>query len=124
MTALGRIGQVSMRVNDLDRAVKFYRDTLKLPFLFQAPPGLAFFDCGGVRLMLDVPESPGDDHHASVLYFAVDDIQRAHSDLLDRGVAFEQGPHMIARLVDREVWMAFFKDSEGNTLALMSEPLL
>jgi methylmalonyl-CoA/ethylmalonyl-CoA epimerase len=118
---ISHIGQVSMTARDLDRAVAFYRDTLGLPFLFTAPPQLAFFDCGGVRLLLDVPQDKEFDHPGSVLYFTVSDIQQTHQVLLSRGVRFRQGPHLIARLPDREVWMAFFGDTEGNTLALMSE---
>ena len=110
-----------MRARDLDRGVQFYRDTLGLPLLFTAPPGLAFFDCGGVRLMLDVPEDKEFDHPGSILYFAVDDIHDSHRQLVSRGVEFRRDPHMIARLADREVWMAFFHDTEGNTLALMAE---
>ena len=121
---LSRLGQVSIRARDLARAVGFYRDVLGLPFLFQAPPQLAFFDCGGVRLMLDVPQDPAFDHPGSVLYFAVEDIGETHRRLRERGVAFRQDPHLIARLADREVWMAFFEDTEGNTLALMAEPRL
>jgi len=120
---LSRIHQISMRVHDVDRAVRFYRDALGVPFLFAAPPQLAFFDCGGVRLMLSTPE-PGFDHPGSVLYFAVDDIAEVHAALKARGVVFNTEPHKIATLADREVWLADFKDSEGNTLALMSEPRL
>jgi len=119
---LSKIGQVSMRARDIDRAIQFYRDQLGIPFLFKAPPQLAFFDCAGVRLMLDVPEDKAFDHPGSVLYFAVDDIREAHRLLVSRGVAFRGEPHLIARLPDREVWMAFFDDTEGNTLALMAEP--
>ena len=122
-TGLSRIHQISMRVHDVDRAVRFYRDALGVPFLFAAPPRLAFFDCGGVRLMLSTPE-PGFDHPGSVLYFAVDDITAAHLSLTARGVVFNGEPHKIATLADREVWLAEFTDSEGNSLALMSEPLL
>jgi methylmalonyl-CoA/ethylmalonyl-CoA epimerase len=118
---LSRIHQISMRVHDVDRAVRFYRDALGVRFLFAAPPRLAFFDCGGVRLMLSTPE-PGFDHPGSVLYFAVDDIAEAHAALELRGVVFNTKPHKIATLADREVWLADFTDSEGNTLALMSEP--
>lgn len=118
---LSRIHQISMRVHDVDRAVRFYRDALGVPFLFAAPPRLAFFDCGGVRLMLSTPE-PGFDHPGSVLYFAVDDIKEAHNALKTRGVVFGGEPHKIATLADREVWLAEFTDTEGNTLALMSEP--
>lgn len=120
---LSRIHQISMRAHDLDRAVRFYRDTLGLPFLFAAPPGLAFFDCHGVRLMLSAPE-PGFDHPGSVLYFGVDDIRAVHDTLRSRGVAFRTPPHKIATLADREVWLADFEDTEGNTLALMAEPTL
>ena len=122
-TGLSRIHQISMRATDVARAVRFYRDTLGLTFLFEAPPKMAFFDCGGVRLMLAAPE-PGFDHPGSVLYFAVDDIRAMHDTLRSRGVAFRTGPHKIATLADREVWLADFEDSERNTLALMSEPKL
>ena len=118
---LSRIHQISMRVHDVDRAVRFYRDALGLQFLFAAPPRLAFFDCGGVRLMLSTPE-PAFDHPGSILYFAVDDIRRMHETLTSRGVAFRTEPHRIATLADREVWLADFEDTEGNALALMSEP--
>jgi methylmalonyl-CoA/ethylmalonyl-CoA epimerase len=120
---LARLHQISMRAHDVPRAVRFYRDALGLPFLFEAPPRLAFFDCAGVRLMLSTPE-PGFDHPGSVLYFAVDDIGRSRDELAARGVTFRTEPHKIATLADREVWLAEFQDSEGNTLALMSEPRL
>jgi predicted enzyme related to lactoylglutathione lyase len=118
---LSRLHQISMTAHDIDRAVRFYRDTLRVPFLFTAPPRLAFFNCDGVRLMLSTPE-PGFDHPGSVLYFAVDDIRQVHDTLASRGVTFKTGPHKIATLADREVWLADFEDTEGNTLALMSEP--
>lgn len=121
VVGLSRIGQISMTARDLDRAVFFYRDTLGLPFLFRAPPQLAFFNCDGVRLLLDVPGDKEFDHPGSILYFTVDDIRQMHQLLVSRGVKFRKEPHLIARLPDREVWMAFFDDTEGNTLALMSE---
>ena len=116
-----RIGQIAVVVQDLDRAVAFYRDTLGLRFLFQAPPRLAFFDCGGVRLMLDVPEEEEFKHASSIFYCKVDDIQGTWATLRDRGVDFRDEPHLVARMPDHELWMAFFRDGEGNTLALMSE---
>ena len=121
VTGLSRLGQISMTARDLDRAVRFYRDTLGLPFLFTAPPRLAFFDCGGVRLMLDVPEDTEFDHPGSILYFTVDDVREMHRALVSREVEFRNEPHVIAHLPDREIWMAFFDDTEGNTLALMAE---
>jgi hypothetical protein len=89
----------------------------------RVPPRPAFFDCAGVRLMLSTPE-PGFDHPGSILYFAVEDIQQTRDALVSRGVAFRTEPHRIATLADREVWLAEFQDSEGNTLALMSEQKL
>jgi predicted enzyme related to lactoylglutathione lyase len=118
---LSRIHQISMRAHDLERAARFYRDVLGVPFLFAVPPNLAFFNCAGVRLMLSTPE-PGFDHPGSVLYFAVEDIQQTHAALSSRGVVFRTPPHKIATLKDREVWLADFNDSEDNVLALMSEP--
>lgn len=122
-SGLSRIQQISMRTHDVDRAVRFYRDTLGLPFLFAAPPGLAFFDCAGVRLMLSAPE-PEFDHPGSILYFAVEDIHQMHATLKSRGVVFRTEPHKIATLADREIWLADFADTEGNTLAMMSEPAI
>lgn len=119
--ALQRIHQISIRISDLNRAVGFYRDTLGLTLLFQAPGQLAFFDCGGVRLMLS-PAEPEFDHQGSIIYFAVDDMKAAHAALVALGVTFRDAPHLIAKLPDREVWLAAFFDSEGNVLALMSEP--
>jgi methylmalonyl-CoA/ethylmalonyl-CoA epimerase len=118
---LSQIGQIAIRAKDLPRAVAFYRDTLGMRFLFQAPPGLAFFDCGGVRLLLESPEDKAFDHPASVLYYKVDDIGAARDALGARGVQFVQDPHLIAKLPDHDLWMAFFRDSEDNVLALMSE---
>lgn len=119
--AAATIGQIAVIIHDLDRAVAFYRDALGLRLLFQVPPKMAFFDCGGVRLMLSLPEEPEFDHPSSVLYFKVDDIQGTHQALRDRGVSFLREPHFLVRMHDHELWMAFFKDTEGNTLALMSE---
>jgi methylmalonyl-CoA/ethylmalonyl-CoA epimerase len=120
-TGLQRIHQISIRTTDTARAVAFYRDALGLKLLFQAPPHLAFFDCGGVRLMLS-PAEPEFDHQGSVIYFAVEDMKATHTALAAAGVKFRSEPHMIAKLPDREVWLADFLDSEGNVLALMSEP--
>lgn len=118
---LSRIGQIAIGVKDLERATAFYRDVLGLRFLFTAPPGMAFFDCGGVRLLLGEAVVGGEDPGSNVLYYFVDDIQSAVETLRLRGVGFEKDPAMIARLEDREVWLAEFNDSEGNPAALMSE---
>ncbi len=118
---LARIGQISVPVGDIDRAIAFYRDTLGMRFLFRAPPGLGFFDCAGVRLMLDAPAKVAGATGASVLYYQVDDLQAAFETLVARGVAFEAKPHLVAKLPDHELWMAFFRDPDRNLLALMSE---
>jgi len=115
-----RVGQIAIPVHDLNRAIAFYRDMLGLPLLFIAGQ-LAFFNCGGVRLMLDVPEKPEFDHPSSILYFAVPDIATAHRQMLAAGVHFDDQPHVIAKMPDHDLWMTFFRDSEHNLLALMSE---
>jgi methylmalonyl-CoA/ethylmalonyl-CoA epimerase len=120
-TNLSTIGQIAMAVKDLPRAVAFYRDRLGLRFLFQVPPGLAFFDCDGIRLMIEVPLEKEFDHPGSILYFKVSDIDASYADLEGRGVEFRDEPHLIAKMPDHELWMAFFRDGEGNTLALMCE---
>ena len=116
-----RLGQIHIRTHNVERAAEFYEKILGLKLLFKAPPGLAFFDCGGVRLILDHPEKPEFDHASSILYFAVPDIQAAHANLKANGVRFEDEPHMIAKLPDHNLWMTFFRDTEDNLLALMSE---
>lgn len=116
-----RIGQIAIAVGDLDRAVAWYADVLGLPLLFRAPPGLAFFDCGGVRLMLSRPEPPSAELRTSVVYYRVADIHLAYAGLRSRGAAMVDEPHLIARLPDHDLWMAFCHDSEGNLLGLMSE---
>jgi catechol 2,3-dioxygenase-like lactoylglutathione lyase family enzyme len=119
--ALSAIGQIAIRVLDLDRAVATYRDRLGLTFLFQAPPALAFFQCGGVRLMLS-PVEPGEfDHPASILYFTVENIQAAYAELAGRGITFRSPPHQVADLGDRVLWLSDFEDGEGNVFALMAE---
>jgi methylmalonyl-CoA/ethylmalonyl-CoA epimerase len=115
-----RLGQIAINAKDVERAAAFYQDVLGLKLLFKAPPGLAFFDCG-VRLMLSYAEKPEFDHPSSVLYFAVPDIQLAYVKLKDSGVRFEDEPHMIAKMPTHDLWMTFFRDSEDNVLALMSE---
>jgi len=118
--SLGAIGQISVNAHDIDRATAFYRDVLGLPHLFSAG-SMAFFDCGGVRLMLGVAESPEYDHPSSILYFRVDDIQTAHAELAGRSVEFVHEPRLVHKADDHDLWMGFFKDSENNVLALMSE---
>src|SRR5579863_7947549 len=116
-----RLGQVAINAQNVERAAAFYQDVLGLRLLFKAPPGLAFFDCGGVRLMLTRPEKPEHDHASSILYFAVPDIQEAYQKMKENGARFEDEPHLIAKMPDHDLWMTFFRDSEDNLLGLMSE---
>ncbi len=118
---LGQIGQIAITVKDLRAAVAFYRDVLGLPFLFEAPPHLAFFDCGGVRLMLTIPEKPEFDHPASVIYFKVPNMQETTAVLKSRGVSFDSEPHLIAKMPNHDLWMAFLRDPEKNLIGVMSE---
>jgi methylmalonyl-CoA/ethylmalonyl-CoA epimerase len=113
------LGQIALTVTNLPRAIQFYRDTLGLKFLFEAS-NMAFFDCGGVRLMLTKSEQP-ESTYSSIIYYRTDDIQQASEQLLSRNVVFEAPARMIAKMPDHELWMAFFRDTEGNLLALMSE---
>ena len=118
--SLSRIGQIAIVVKDVERATAFYRDVLGMRFLF-AYPGLAFFDCDGVRIMLSKAERPEFDHPSSVLYFRVPDIQAAYQALRAQHVEFEDEPHIIARMPDHDLWMSFFRDRDDNVLALMAE---
>ena len=108
-----------MTVTDLDRSIAFYRDVLGLTFLFRAP-NLAFFDCAGIRLMLGLPEANGEVFHP-ILYFRVDDIQSAASELERRGVTFESKPTLVAKLEKHDFWLAAFRDPDRNVIELMSE---
>jgi methylmalonyl-CoA/ethylmalonyl-CoA epimerase len=118
---LSEIGQIAVPVSDIDRAIAFYRDVLGMRFLFKAPPGLGFFDCNGVRLLLDAPAKAGPDNYSSIIYFKVSDLQAAFDILSARGVKFEGKPQLVAKMPDHELWMAFFRDPDANLLALMSE---
>ncbi|MGH9862595.1 MAG: VOC family protein [Candidatus Acidiferrales bacterium] len=119
---LNAIGQIGVTVADLPRAIAFYRDTLGMRFLFQAGT-MVFFDCGGIRLLLGLPEAagPAAGRISSIIYYKVTDIQEAHKTLVARGVAFLASPRLVARLADHDLWLAEFRDPDGNFLALMSE---
>jgi predicted enzyme related to lactoylglutathione lyase len=119
--SLGEIGQISVNVHDFDRAVAFYKDTLGMNHLFTVPGRMAFFDCRGIRLMLAIPERPDLDHPSSILYFKVQDIEAAHEALVSRKVRFETKPMLVAPMATHDLWLAEFRDSENNVLALMCE---
>ena len=119
--AIQGIGQIHISVDDIDRAVAFYRDILGLKFLFQ-PPGqpMAFFDCGGVRLYLGVPSDPKYKAN-SFLYYRVGDIDAAYRRLKAKGVAFLSEPRLIHKTAESELWMAGFQDPDGNYAQIMAE---
>jgi catechol 2,3-dioxygenase-like lactoylglutathione lyase family enzyme len=116
-----KLDQIAIVVKDLTRATAFYKDVLQLPHMFSVENQLAFFDCGGVRIMLSRPETPELDHPSSILYFKVPDIHRAHGILVEREVRIEDPPHLIAKMGTYDLWMSFFRDSENNLLALSSD---
>ena len=114
---LGKIQQIALVQHDVERAVPFYRDGLGLPLQF-AMAGMAFFDAGGVRLMLTKPSSPEFDHKNSILYFEVADCPAAYAALKARGVPFDGEPHLVGKTATHEMWMAFCRDPEGNLIAI------
>lgn len=118
---LNKIGQIAIVATNVERATAFYRDTLGMNFLFAAPPGLAFFDCGGVRLMISETEEPSPKVGTSVIYYLVPDIHAARDAIAAKGAHFEDAPHLIAAMPTHDLWMTFLRDSEGNLLGLMSE---
>jgi methylmalonyl-CoA/ethylmalonyl-CoA epimerase len=117
---LNHIGQIALPVTDVDRAEAFYRTALGLRQLYRFGD-LAFFDCAGVRLMLEKTDDPASAARSSVIYFRCADIALAVRELRGRGVAFDDVPHLIARMDDHDLWMSFFRDLDGHTLALMQE---
>ena len=118
---ISKIGQIAIPVRDVARAEGFYREVLGLKHLFSAGPALSFFDCGGTRLMLSLPEGVGKERQSNVLYFLVADLKAAFARLEAVGAKIVDPPHLIARMPDHELWMGFFEDGEGNTLGLMAE---
>lgn len=118
---LDAIGQIHISVQELPRAVSFYRDVLGMTLLFEVPgQPMAFFDCGGIRLYLGKPESP-EFRSNPMIYYRVDDIDEAHAALVARGVTFEGPPHMVHKTEGSELWMAGFRDPDDNNICIMSD---
>lgn len=115
-----KIGQIAVPVKGLQTAIHFYKEALGLPLLFNTET-MAFFDCNGVRLLLSLPEKEEFSHSSSVIYFQVENIQKSYKELIEKEVFFIDEPHIVAKMGQTETWMAFFKDTEGNNHALMSE---
>lgn len=121
---LSAIGQIAFVVRDIEASTAFYKDKLGIPFLFSAPPKLAFFDLAGIRLMLAEPENDSEAHKIgtnSVIYFKVDDIKSTFETVEGRGVEVAEKPHLVAVLGTVELWMAFFRDLDQNLIGVMSE---
>jgi len=115
------VSQLLIPIDDFERGIAFYRDVLGLPFLFAAPPQMAFFQCGAVRLLVGVTPSGQRAQRGSAIYFGVRDIRAVYKSLADQGVEFKAPPHIVNRSPKSEVWLAEFVDPDGNQLALMSE---
>ena len=122
--ANAKIAQLLIPVDDLEKGVAFYRDVLGIPFLFAAPPQMAFFDCAGVRLLVGVSPPGLNLERGSAIYFQVTDIHAVFSSLGDQGVHFDVPPHVVHRAAGSELWLAEFADPFGNRLALMNEVAL
>lgn len=117
-----KIGQIAITVEDLSKAKDFYENTLGMRFLFEAGH-LVFFQCGDIRLMITEGKrtETARAHGDTVIYFKVEDLQAVYTELTGRGVAFLEEPHLIAKMPDHDLWMAFLKDPDGNVLGVMSE---
>jgi catechol 2,3-dioxygenase-like lactoylglutathione lyase family enzyme len=115
-----KLGQVAISVRDLDAAVRFYRDRVGLTFMFQAP-NVAFFDCGGVRLMLGLNEEPEKKPYGTVLYYQIEHIHEVFDTLQKREIEVVGEPHLVARMADFDLWMAFLRDPDGNIFGIMEE---
>lgn len=119
-TSIEKVGQIGVPVKNLEKAIHFYRDKLELPLLFSTD-SMAFFECNGLRLLLNLPEKDEFANCSSIIYFQVENIIELYEKLLHQDVLFIDTPHVVAKMGQTETWMSFFKDTEGNTLALMSE---
>lgn len=115
-----KVGQIGVPVKDLDTAINFYKEKLGLSLLFHTD-SMAFFECNGLRLFLSLPEKEEFAQSSSVIYFQVKKMKETYEDLLSKGIIFIDEPHIVAKMGQTETWMTFFKDTEGNTHALMSE---
>ncbi|MGH7605320.1 MAG: VOC family protein [Gemmatimonadaceae bacterium] len=120
---LSTIRQIAVPVSDVEEAKRFYGEVLGLPHLFDAPPALSFFDCGGVRLMLAGPAAQGKDGNEQhpVIFYDVTDIKVAYGRIISGGAKSLSAPHIITRMNGREIWIAEMSDGQGNVVGLMSE---
>jgi methylmalonyl-CoA/ethylmalonyl-CoA epimerase len=121
--ALSKIRQIALPVREITEAKRFYRDILGMRHLFDAPPGLSFFDCGGVQLMLAGPEGQGKDgeQQHGVVFYDVSDIKGTHAKIESSGARTLEAPRIVARMNGREIWVSAVSDGQGNVVGLMSE---
>jgi methylmalonyl-CoA/ethylmalonyl-CoA epimerase len=117
--ANAKITQLLVPVDDLDTAISFYRDILGLPLVFAAPPQMAFFSCGGIRLLVGVMPLGQKAQRGSTIYFEVTDISAVYGSLKAKGVVFKAEPHPVNRTPQSELWLAEFTDPDANQLALL-----
>jgi len=115
------IGQIAIAITDLKLSVEFYKNVLGLELLFEVPPGLAFYNCGGTRLMMTTLQGDKKDHNTSVIYYKVTDIHLATAGLKSKGVVFEREPQMAAKMEDHELWIGFLRDPDNNLIGIMAE---
>ena len=116
-----KVGQIAIAISDLEKSVQFYQNTIGLELLFEVPSGLAFFDCGGTRLMLTTLQGEEKDHKTSVIYYQVTDIHNATKLLLAKGVTFEREPQLAAKMEDHDLWIGFLRDPDNNLIGIMAE---
>ena len=117
---LSQIGQIGLPVIDTDRSEAFYEKVIGLRKLYRFGD-LSFFDCAGVRLFLDKVNEPDKFRPQGCIYFRCADIALTVAELEKRGVSFTLHPRLIAKMDDHDLWMAFFEDPDGHTLAVMQE---
>ncbi|MDD1501336.1 VOC family protein [Lysinibacillus sp. CNPSo 3705] len=120
MKSIQSVGQIGIPVKELDRAIHFYKEKLGLSLLFNTD-SMAFFDCNGLRLLLTLPEKDEFIYSSSIIYFQVENLSMTYEDLVNKNVTFIDEPHVVAKMGQTETWMVFFKDTEDNTHAFMSE---
>jgi len=118
---IDKIGQIAVAVTDVPSAIRFYCDVLSLEFLFEASPNLAFVRCGDIRLMLTTLQGEVSDHHTSVIYYQVKDIEATTLTLKSRGVVFEREPQLAAKMPDHDLWLGFLRDPDNNLIGIMAE---
>ena len=115
------IGQIAIAISDIKKAVDFYQNKLGLTLLFEVPSGMAFFNCGGIRLMLTEQNGDLKDHKTSVIYYHVSDIRQTAKSMIDRGVDFTKEPPMAVKMADHELWIGFLRDPDENLIGIMEE---